>query len=103
MSDDSSGIHYSEGATTIYGPDGIAFYRATVVASGLKMYAEYHMQPSRVWTPKAMMAAAEQITGKKFRPRAYLEAAEAVRLWAVTMKAALPITTERDNNGNDRS
>lgn len=92
---DHSGIDYREGgSTTIYGPDGIAFYRATVIAGGLRLYAKTGMQPNRAYTPKAMMAAAAEITGKRFKARDYLVAADALTEWARTMKAALPKTLD---------
>ena len=87
---DDSGINYGKGGTTVYGPDGIAFFRAAVIASALKLYGKTGIKANRAYTPAAMMKAAEQITGKRFKARDYRGAAEAVQLWAQTMKDALP-------------
>lgn len=64
------------------GPDQVACFRAITIAGGLKLYAKAHMQPNAHWTPRRMMDAARAITGQDFKPRAYLEAARALELWA---------------------
>jgi len=63
------------------GPDQVERYRAIVLASGLKLYAKTGMRPNRAYTPTAMMREAARITGKRFKPRAYLEAARQLELW----------------------
>lgn len=94
MNDDSA-IHYtSHGSTMLTGPDGMAFFRATVLASALKLYAKTGICPTRGVGPKNMMAHATAITGKTFKARDYLGAAAAVTEWAQTMKAALPKTLD---------
>lgn len=64
-------------------PESINAFRAIVIANGLKMYAKTGMMPNRAYTPKNMMAAAEQMTGKKFKSRDYLGAADALRALAI--------------------
>jgi hypothetical protein len=59
-------------------PDQIAAFQRIVIANGLKMYAKCGMMPNRAYTPKAMMAAATELTGKKFKARDYLGAAQAL-------------------------
>lgn len=83
-------IEYSQGSTTFVGPDATAFFRAAAIASGLEMYGKHGIKPNRAWTPRAMLQAAGGITGKTYKRGQYLAAAADVRLWAQTMKAALP-------------
>jgi len=91
----NSQIDYrTNSCTGFIGPDAVAFYRATVIAGGLRLYAKIGMQPNRAYTPRAMMRAASEITGKKFKARDYLGAADALKVWADTMKAALPKTLD---------
>lgn len=59
-------------------PEQIAAYRAMAIAKGLQFYAKTGMQINRMYTPKNMMAAAAEITGKKFKARDYLGAADAL-------------------------
>jgi hypothetical protein len=59
-------------------PEKIADYRRIVIANGLKMYAKCGMMPNRAYTPKAMMAKAAELTGKTFKARDYLGAAQAL-------------------------
>lgn len=68
--------------TQVFTGDGVAAYQAATIASGLRLYARTGMKPGRAWTPKAMMARAEQITGKRFKARDYLGAADALIAWA---------------------
>lgn len=86
----NSRIEYRNSTTGFIGPDAVAFYRATVIAGGLRLYAKTGMQPNRAYTPSAMMRVAAEITGKKFKARDYLGAADALKEWAEAAKAALP-------------
>jgi hypothetical protein len=63
-------------------PQAIQAYRAIVIANGLKLYAKTGMQPNRAYTPKAMMAAAAEITGKTFKARDYEGASAALKEFA---------------------
>lgn len=54
-------------------------YQTLAIAKGLEFYAKYHRPINTAYTPYNMMYAAEQLTGKKFKPRAYIEAANALR------------------------
>lgn len=72
---------------TFTGEHGVGFFVATTLHHGLRLYANTGMKPSRAWTPKAMMAKASEITGKRFRARDYLGAADAVKEWAEAEKA----------------
>lgn len=53
-------------------------FRAIAISRGLKFYHKTGMKPNTLWTPRAMMKAASQITGRTFRPRDYLGAAAAI-------------------------
>lgn len=61
-------------------------YAAIAIAQGLRFYVKTGMKPGHAYTPKAMMKAATRITGKKFKARAYIEAADALKAWAETRK-----------------
>jgi hypothetical protein len=59
----------------------VPIFRAAVVASGLRLYAAAGIKPNRAYTPSRMMEVAEAITGKTFKRRAYIEAADALDAW----------------------
>lgn len=84
-----SSITSTPGGTVFSGPDAVAIFRATAIASALKLYANTGMKMNRAYTPTAMMKAAHQITGLKFKPRQYLEAAAALKEWALMQSALL--------------
>lgn len=89
-----SHIKTGPGGTTFVGPDAVALFRATAIASGLRMYAKTGMRPNRTWTPTIMLKAATGITGKAYKRGEYAKAAEDVKAWADEMAAALPKTAE---------
>jgi len=64
--------------TMFSGETAVSVFQCKVIASGLTMYAKHKMIPNRNYTPKNMMAAAERITGQKFKARDYLGAAAAL-------------------------
>ena len=64
--------------TSFSGQLGMTVYRATVIASGLRLYARTGMKPNRAYTPSAMLRAAEDMTGRKFKRGQYEEAAQAL-------------------------
>jgi hypothetical protein len=88
---DESHIEVSRHATTFVGPDAINLFRATVLKAGLKMYADIGMIPNRSWTPTAMLKMATEYTGKTYKRGQHAIAAEDVRVWVETMKAAMPV------------
>lgn len=73
---------------------GITAFRAFSIAAALELYAKHKIKATKQHTPKAMMAAAEQITGLSFKPRAYLEAASALRRFAEVKKVLALATGE---------
>jgi hypothetical protein len=64
------------------GPDQVGRFQAIVIARALDLYRTTGMRANRAYTPKAMMATASRILGRTFKPRAYQEAADALRAWA---------------------
>lgn len=73
--------HTQSGAVAFVGRDAVAIYRATVIESALRLYAKTGMRVNRAYTPAAMMRVAAEITGRKFKARDYLGAADALRAW----------------------
>lgn len=53
-------------------------YRRVVIANALRFYARTGMRVNRAYTPTAMLRAATELTGKKFKRGQYLAAAEAI-------------------------
>lgn len=86
-----SEIKSGPGGITFAGPDAVALFRATAIASGLRLYAKTGMKPNRAWTPSAMLKAAGGLTGKTYKRGQYQQAADDVKAWADAMAAAIPI------------
>ena len=80
---------HGNGGMSFVGPNAVEVYAATVIAGGLRMYARCGMIPNRGYTPTAMMRRAAQITGRKFKARDYLGAADALKEWATAQAAAI--------------
>jgi hypothetical protein len=57
----------------------IDWFRSKAIAIGLETWAKHKIKVNRAYTPKRMMAAAEKITGRKFKAGDYLGAARAIR------------------------
>lgn len=76
------------------GKDAISLYRASTLAVGLQMYAKTGIKLTRVASPGAMLKMATEYTGKTYKRGEYLKAAEDVRIWTATMRAALPAITQ---------
>ena len=76
-------------ARSFVGPQAVDVFAMAAIATGLRMWAECGIRPNRNWTPKNMMAAAEQYLGKKFKARAYLEAARELTAKVNSEKARL--------------
>jgi len=89
MSNDSY-VEHGKHSTTLVGPDAMAMARAFALASALNLYAETGIKPTAAFGPVAMLKAASQYTGKKYKRTEYLKAAEDLNKWGETMRAALP-------------
>lgn len=68
--------------TSFSGEHGVSVFQALALASGLRLYAKTGMKPNRAWTPGAMLRTAAALTGKTFKARDYLGAAEALKAFA---------------------
>jgi hypothetical protein len=66
---------------TFIGQDGVKTYRAAALRSGLKLYISCGMKPNRVWNPTAMLRAAGQITGKRYKRGQYAKAVSDLGAW----------------------
>ena len=76
--------------TSYVGEDATRAFQAIAVAHALRFYAKTGMKMNRMYTPTNMLKVASSITGKKYKARAYVEAADDLQKWANEMKAALP-------------
>lgn len=65
-------------ARSFVGKGAVNVFAMAAVASALRFYASTGMRVNRAYTPKVMMRYAEQYTGKKFKARDYLGAADAL-------------------------
>jgi hypothetical protein len=94
---DNSEIIVSEYATTYMGNDAVMLVRAAHLYAALQLYAKSKIRTARNISPLQLLMWAEQLTSKKYKgSNKYFEAAEDVRVWVQTMKAALPVTLEGD-------
>jgi hypothetical protein len=66
---------------TFSGPAGVATYRAAALKSGLTLYAATGMRLNSAWTPTAMLRAAGEITGMRYRRGQYQQAAADLAMW----------------------
>ena len=89
---DSEIVRHASGGVTFAGPDAVNFYRAVTLVSCLRMFARSGIKPTRGIGGPQMLALATQYTGKKYKRGQWLAAADDVKVWADTMKAALPIS-----------
>jgi len=72
------------------GPDAVAVYAISALASGLRLYAKTGLKPARAYTPTNMLRQATAYTGQTFKRGQYLEAAAALEALARQKAAALP-------------
>lgn len=83
-------IVYGNSATVFNGSEAVEIFRAAAICSALQLYADTGIKANRAYTPRNMMAAAAQITGKKFKPRAYYDAVLELRRWIISEKERIP-------------
>lgn len=89
-------VLHASGGMTLAGPDAVNLYRALTVVQGLRMYARSRMLLTRGATPAVLLGIAREYTGQTYKRGEYLKAADDVQTWADTMKAALPVTDNRE-------
>jgi hypothetical protein len=68
--------------TMFSGSTAVSVYQCVAIASALRLYAKTGMKVNRAYTPKAMMDTAAALTGKKFKARDYVGAADALKALA---------------------
>ena len=61
-------------------------YQALAIKVGLETWARHKIKVNTHYTPKAMMAKASEITGKRFKAQDYLGAAKALASWVAREK-----------------
>jgi hypothetical protein len=73
-------IDYDEkgDARTFTGEGAVNVFAMAAIASALRLYAKTGLRANRAYTPRAMMAAAARHTGRTFKARDYLGAADAL-------------------------
>lgn len=92
---DRSEIVHHNGGSTYAGRDAVSVVQATVLESALRMYARSGMLMTRGATPTKLLALANGITGKTYKRGDYIKAADDVKVWRDTMRAAIPEKDER--------
>ncbi len=79
------------GGVSFVGPDAVALYRALSLAQALRMYARTGLVPTRGITATKLLQLATELTGKRYARGTHAQAADDLRTWIETMKAALPV------------
>jgi cell division protein FtsN len=83
-------IEARDGKAIAYvGPKAVNVFRAKVVAGALRLYAATGIKANRMYTPKNMLAAASQMTGKTYKRGQYEQAA--ADLTALADNANVPV------------
>lgn len=77
---------------TVFTGDGVDVFAMLALASGLELYAKAKIIPNRAYTPTAMLKAANNWTGCKFRRGQYMMAAQALRAKAAEVRSTLQET-----------
>jgi len=80
-------LERTNGGQSFTGSD-VNIFRAIAIASALRFYAKTGMKVNRAYTPRNMLNAAAEMTGRKFKARDYIGAADALEALADAAKAA---------------
>lgn len=93
MSDSYIVVRENGRASAFVGPDATELVRASVLISGLRMWARTggKIILTRGMSSKKLLALAKRYTGKDYKRGECERAAADVQLWVDTMKAALPV------------
>jgi len=83
------------GMTAYVGPDATEYVRAATLASMLKLFAKTGIVPTRRVSGSMLLKMATRYTGKTYKRGQHETAAADVKVWADTMKCALPIVGEK--------
>lgn len=92
--DNSEIVHHKGGGTTISGKDGMNFYRAITLKSAIGLHMKTGLIPTRGVTITSMFKMATEYTGKTYKRGQHEAAINDLGVWIDTMRAALPIRTE---------
>ena len=76
-------------AITFSGPKAVSVFQYTIIAGALELYAKTGMKANRAYTPTAMIAKANELTGHKFKRGQYFEAAAALRAAAAVIRSQI--------------
>ncbi len=99
-------VRISDHSTAFVGPDAVALFRASAVASALRLFAASGMKTTRGAGPKFLLrqAAPYLPPGRKFAANrdGCAAAAEAVDLWKENLRSALPLVDERKDAGGEK-
>lgn len=75
-----NGIEKTEsGAIVASGTEGVGNYRALVIAKACELYAKHGIRVNRAYTPTAMLKAASDLTGIKYKRGQHAQAAADIR------------------------
>ena len=91
MDNSSITLNSRDEITCYTGPDATNLFRARVLISSLRLWAETKIIPNRGIGIGKMLTFATHYTGKKYTPKRALEAADDVQKWADAMLASLPV------------
>jgi len=82
-----------DGGTVFVGPDATRLLHARTVLASIRAIQK-GMRLTKTATPTRTLALAGALTGKTYKRGQYEAAAHDVKLWIVTMEAALPMIHE---------
>lgn len=88
---DNSHMRVGPGGTSFVGPDAVNLFRAVALKAALNAYARHKIVMSRGVSPTGMLTLATTYTDKPYKRGEHAKAAEDVRVWVETMKAAMPV------------
>jgi hypothetical protein len=95
MPDDKIVFDEQYNAVSFVGRDAVSVYANANLAMHLKLFARTGIRPTRGVGPKQMLAMAGKVTGKTYKRKDCLAAADDLLKWVAEMKAALPHETEK--------
>ena len=76
-------------AITFSGEKSVSVFQYIMIAGALELYGKTGMKANRAYTPTAMIAKTNQLTGGKFKRGQYFEAAAALRKAAAEIRATI--------------
>lgn len=89
---ESSVTLHASGGASFTGKDSVHLFRAITLKASLNLFAKTGMKPTRGVGGPQLRAIATEYTGQAYKRGEEAKAAEDVRVWIETMKAAMPIS-----------